>query len=68
MAQIILKTISKQTKDKNVIRGSQHRFMKGKSCLTTLCGKMIGLVDEGRTVDVISTVVRLSVLPSITSI
>ena len=55
MEQITLETISKQMKEKKVIRGSQRRFMKRKSCLTNTitCDEMIGLVDEGRAVDVV---------------
>lgn len=41
-------------KDKKVIGGSQHEFLMGKSCLTSVMAfdnEMTGLVDEGRTVD-----------------
>lgn len=31
-----MESISKDMKDKKVIRSSQHRFTKGKSCLTNL--------------------------------
>lgn len=34
--QILLKTISKHMKAKKVMGSSQHRFMKGKLCLTNL--------------------------------
>lgn len=33
---VILQSISKHMKDKKVIGSSQHGFMKGKSCLTSL--------------------------------
>lgn len=56
MEKIILETSSKHMKEKKAVRSSQHRFMKGKSCLTNLIafydGKP-GLVNEGRAVDVI---------------
>jgi len=42
--------------EKKVIRSSQHRFTKGKSCLTNLVAfynDMTGWVDEGRAVDVV---------------
>jgi len=38
------------------IRSSQHGFMKGRSCLTSLisfCDRMTSLVDEGKAVDVV---------------
>jgi len=36
MEQLVLDTLSKQLKDKKVIRSTQHGFTKGKSCLTKL--------------------------------
>ena len=36
MEQIILSAITWQVQDNQVIRPSQHRFMKGRSCLTNL--------------------------------
>ncbi|KAK4823544.1 hypothetical protein QYF61_003176 [Mycteria americana] len=42
-------------KDNQVIRPSQHGFMKGRSCLTNLISfydKVTHLVDEGRAVDI----------------
>lgn len=33
---VILEAISERVEDKKVIRSSQHRFIKGKSCLTKL--------------------------------
>ena len=36
MEQLILEVITKQVEEKNVIKSSQHRFTKGKSCLTNL--------------------------------
>ncbi|GAB0183017.1 mitochondrial enolase superfamily member 1 [Grus japonensis] len=54
--QLILETISRSTKDKKVIKTSQHGFTKGKSCLTTLitfCNEKTGLVGEGRAVGIV---------------
>ncbi|KAK4806922.1 hypothetical protein QYF61_012643 [Mycteria americana] len=55
MEQIILSTIMQQVQDNQVIRPSQHGFMKGRSCLTNLifCNKVTCLVDEGKAVDVV---------------
>lgn len=53
--QIILEAVSIHLKDKKVTAGSQHAFMKGKSCLTNLVAfsaEMTGLVDERRAVDI----------------
>jgi len=52
----MLEVIIKQVEEKKVIRSSQHRFTKGKSCLTNLIAfydGMTGWVDEGRAVDVV---------------
>ena len=52
--QILREAISRQ--DRKVHGNSQHRFITGKSCLTSLtafCDDMTGSVDEGRAVDVI---------------
>lgn len=51
MEHVLLKSISKHMKDKKVIRNSQDRFTKGKSCLTNLivfCRKIIDDVDKER--------------------
>jgi len=56
MEQLILNVIIKQVEEKKVISNSQHRFTKGKSCLTNLIAfndGMTGWVDEGRAVDVV---------------
>ncbi|GAB0192680.1 mitochondrial enolase superfamily member 1 [Grus japonensis] len=56
MEQFILSAIMSHTQDKQVIRPSQHGFMKGRSCLTNLISfydKVICLVDEGKAVDVV---------------
>ncbi|GAB0182823.1 mitochondrial enolase superfamily member 1 [Grus japonensis] len=56
MEQIILSAITQHKQDNQVIRPSQHRFMKGRSCLTNLISfydKVTCLVDEGKTVDVV---------------
>ena len=56
MEQIILGEITWQTCGIQGIRPSQHRFMKGKSCLTNLISFydwVTRLVDEGKAVDVV---------------
>ncbi|GAB0195089.1 mitochondrial enolase superfamily member 1 [Grus japonensis] len=56
MEQIILSAIMWHIQDNQVIRPSQHGFMKGKSCLTNLISfynKVTCLVDEGKAVDVV---------------
>ncbi|PKU38106.1 rna-directed dna polymerase from mobile element jockey-like [Limosa lapponica baueri] len=56
MEQIILSAIMWYVKDTQVIRPSQHGFMKGRSCLTNLIffyDKVTHLVDEGKAVDVV---------------
>uniref|UniRef100_A0A493T338 Reverse transcriptase domain-containing protein n=1 Tax=Anas platyrhynchos platyrhynchos TaxID=8840 RepID=A0A493T338_ANAPP len=56
MEQIILSVITQHLQGKQAIRPSQHRFMKGRSCLTNLISfydKVMCLVDEGKAVDVI---------------
>ncbi|PKU43563.1 hypothetical protein llap_6139 [Limosa lapponica baueri] len=54
MEQIILSAIMQHMKYTQVIRPSQHGFMRGTSCLTNLISfydKMTCLVDEGKAVD-----------------
>jgi len=56
MEQLMLEVIIKQVEEKKVVRSSQHRFTKGKSCLNNLIAfydGMTGWVDEGRAVDVV---------------
>ncbi|PKU49319.1 rna-directed dna polymerase from mobile element jockey-like [Limosa lapponica baueri] len=56
MEWLILGIISKHMEEKKAIRSSQHRFTKGKSCLTNLIAfynGMTGWIDEGRVVDVV---------------
>ncbi|GAB0179524.1 mitochondrial enolase superfamily member 1 [Grus japonensis] len=56
MEQNILNVITQHIQDKQVIRPSQHGFMKGKSCLTNLISfydKVTHLVEEGKAVDVV---------------
>ncbi|PKU28555.1 rna-directed dna polymerase from mobile element jockey-like [Limosa lapponica baueri] len=56
MGKIILGTIERHLKDNAIIRHSQYRFTKGKSCLTELTSfydKVTHLVDEGKAVDVV---------------
>lgn len=43
-------------KDEKVISNKKHEFTKGESCLTRLFAfyeKITGLVDEGRTADIV---------------
>ncbi|GAB0176262.1 mitochondrial enolase superfamily member 1 [Grus japonensis] len=56
MEQIILSAVTWHIQDSQVIRPSQHGFMKGRSCLTNLISfydKATHLVDEGKAVDVV---------------
>ncbi|GAB0181952.1 mitochondrial enolase superfamily member 1 [Grus japonensis] len=56
MEQITLSAITQHIQDNQMIRPSQHEFMKGRSCLTNLISfydKVIHLVDEGKAVDVV---------------
>jgi len=56
MEQLIQDVIIKQVEEKQVIRSSQHEFIKEKSCLTNLIAfydGVTGWVDEGRAVDVV---------------
>ena len=56
MEQIILSASKWLVQDNQVIRPSQHGFMKGRSCLTNLisfCDQVTHLVDEGKAVDVV---------------
>ncbi|GAB0181535.1 mitochondrial enolase superfamily member 1 [Grus japonensis] len=56
MVQVILSAIMWHVQDIQVIRPSQHGFMKTRSCLTNLISfydKVTRLVDEGKAVDVV---------------
>ncbi|GAB0210347.1 protein NYNRIN-like [Grus japonensis] len=56
MEQIILSAITWHVQDNQVIRPSQHGFVKGRPCLMNLISfydKMTHLVDEGKAVDVV---------------
>ncbi|KAK4810586.1 hypothetical protein QYF61_007323 [Mycteria americana] len=56
MEQIILSAIRRHVQDNQLIRPSQHGFMKGRSCLTNLISfydKVTHLVEEGKAVDVV---------------
>ncbi|KAK4832755.1 hypothetical protein QYF61_025284 [Mycteria americana] len=56
MEEIILSAITRHVQDNRMIRPSQHGFMKGRSCLTSLVSfydKVTCVVDEGKAVDVV---------------
>jgi len=56
MERFILSALTGHVKDSQGIRPSQHGFMKGRSCLTSLISfydQVTRLVDEGKAVDVI---------------
>ncbi|GAB0183290.1 mitochondrial enolase superfamily member 1 [Grus japonensis] len=55
MEQIISSAITRHVQDNQVIKQSQYRFIKGRSCLTNLIfyDKVTLLVDEGKAVDVV---------------
>ena len=55
MEQLILSTITQHMWDNQMIRPSQHGFMKGRSCLTNLISynTVTCLLDEGKAVDVV---------------
>lgn len=68
MEQLIQETIFRHMKEKKIIRSSVCGFAKGK-CLTNLINfndKMTGLVDEGRTADIICLdYINISVMISV---
>ncbi|GAB0202828.1 mitochondrial enolase superfamily member 1 [Grus japonensis] len=54
--EFILGVMNKHVEEEKVIRGDQHEFTKGKSCLTNAIAfydDMTGWVDEGRAVGVV---------------
>ncbi|GAB0208631.1 hypothetical protein GRJ2_003328800 [Grus japonensis] len=56
MEQIVLSGIMQHVHDNQVIRPSQHGFLKGRSCLTnpiSFYDKVTHLVDEGKAVAVV---------------
>ncbi|PKU45187.1 rna-directed dna polymerase from mobile element jockey-like [Limosa lapponica baueri] len=56
MEQTILSAIMRSMKDNQMIRHSQHGFMKGRSCLNNLISfydKVTHLLDEGKAVDIV---------------
>ena len=61
MDQLILSALTGHVKDNKEIRPSQHGFMKGRSCLTTLISfydQVTRLVDEGKAVVYLDFIVR----------
>lgn len=59
MEQLILETMSKHRENKKVVWSHQHRFTRGKSCLTeptVFYEEMTGLVDERRATVVVNAV------------
>ena len=72
MEQLILSELTMEVQDSQGIRPSQHGFMKGRSCLTSLISydQVTWLVGEGKAVDVVylgfsktSDTVSHSILP-----
>jgi len=56
MEWFILSALTRHVKDNQGIRPRQHKFMKGRSCLTNLISlydQVTHLVDEGKAVDVV---------------
>lgn len=55
MERVVLGTVKRQLKNKGIIRHSQHRFIKEKSCLSNLISYHIvdHLVDKRKAVHVI---------------
>jgi len=61
MERFILSAFTGHVRDNQGIRPSQHWFVKGRSCLTSLISfydQVTHLVDEGKAVDVIYVVFR----------
>ncbi|PKU38768.1 rna-directed dna polymerase from mobile element jockey- hypothetical protein [Limosa lapponica baueri] len=55
MEQLVLDVIAKHIEDQEILGSGQHRFTKGKSCLTNLIAFydiITGWLDEGRAADV----------------
>jgi len=66
MERFLLSALTGHVKDNQGISPSQHEFMKGRSCLTSLisfCDQVTRLVDEGEAVNVVYLNFRKAFVP-----